>query len=156
MSDSFVVRPAELDDFSQWLPLWRGYNEFYERSGPTALPEAITAATWARFFESSEPMYAAVAEADGQLIGLVHYLFHRTTISLTPTCYLQDLFTSEEARGRGVGGALIEYVYTRAAESGSERVYWLTHSTNTVARRLYDRVAEDSGFLVYRKQLQTR
>jgi GNAT superfamily N-acetyltransferase len=155
-TDSFAIRPVELDDYSRWLPLWQGYNEFYSRSGPTALPEAVTQVTWARFFDHSEPMHAEVADLGGELVGLVHYLFHRTTVSVAPTCYLQDLFTSEAARGRGVGGALIEAVYARAAAAGAERVYWHTHSSNTVARRLYDRVAENSGFLVYRKQLQRR
>jgi GNAT superfamily N-acetyltransferase len=99
-------------------------------------------------------MYALVAEADGELIGLVHYLFHRTTVSLAPTCYLQDLFTTEASRGSGVGSALIDAVYTRAKAAGSARVYWQTHETNAVARRLYDQVATNSGFLVYRKDFQ--
>jgi GNAT superfamily N-acetyltransferase len=154
MPEQFIIRPVTADDFSRWLPLWRGYNEFYGRIGATALPEQITQATWSRFFDDAEPMHAAVAEADGQLLGLVHYLFHRTTISLTPTCYLQDLFTVEAARGRGVGGALIESVYARAAGVGAERVYWHTHESNAVARRLYDGVADNSGFLVYRKDIQ--
>jgi GNAT superfamily N-acetyltransferase len=153
MTDSFAVRPVELDDFFRWLPLWHGYNEFYGRSGPTALSDAITQVTWSRFFDPAEPMQAAVAEDAGELIGLVHFLFHRTTTSIAPTCYLQDLFTSEPARGRGVGGALIESVYASAAAAGSERVYWHTHTTNLVARKLYDRVADNSGFLVYRKDI---
>ena len=99
-------------------------------------------------------MYALVAECDGQLIGLVHYLFHRNTIMLQPTCYLQDLFTAEAARGKGVGRALIEAVYEQARLAGVMQVYWRTHGSNSMARRLYDSVAEDSGFVVYRKRLE--
>ena len=148
-----IIRPIERADHARWLPLWDGYNAFYEREGPTALPEAVTAMTWARFFDAYEPMHALVAEADGVLIGLVHFLYHRSTTAIAPLCYLQDLFTSADARGRGVGRALIEAVYERARRAGSPRVYWQTHETNATARRLYDQVADLSGFLVYRKAL---
>ena len=148
-----VVRPVARDDYDQWLPLWDGYNAFYERAGPTALPAEITAMTWARFFDAYEPVHGLVAEADGRLIGLTHYLFHRSTTAIAPLCYLQDLFTSAEARGKGVGRALIEAVDEAASSAGCPRVYWQTHETNAAARRLYDAVAENSGFIVYRKLL---
>jgi GNAT superfamily N-acetyltransferase len=134
-------------------PLWDGYNRFYGRADATALPDAITQMTWSRFFDAYEPVHALVAERDGQLIGLVHYLFHRSTIQIAPTCYLQDLFTNEASRGQGAGRALIEAVYGRAKAAGSGRVYWLTHETNATAIRLYNQVAERSGFIVYRKSL---
>jgi len=153
VSDASVIRPVERGDFDRWLLLWNGYNAFYGRSGATALPDDITRTTWARFFDPAEPVHALVAERDGALIGLAHYLFHRSTISIAPTCYLQDLFTSAGARGKGVGKALIEAVYVAAAGAGSARVYWQTHESNETAMRLYDQVAEKSGFLVYRKML---
>ena len=151
MSTSPIIRSVVRTDFSRWLPLWEGYNKFYGRSGATALPGEITQMTWARFFDAYEPVHALVADIDGQLVGLAHYLFHRSTIMLGPTCYLQDLFTNESARGRGVGKALITAVYDRARSAGSTRVYWLTHETNATAIRLYDQVAERSGFIMYRK-----
>jgi GNAT superfamily N-acetyltransferase len=146
-----IIREIAPTDYFQWLPLWDGYNHFYGRSGPTALPDDITAATWARFFDEMEPVHGLVAEAEGRLVGLTHYLFHRSTTSVAPICYLQDLFTSAEARGQGVGRALIEAVYQRAKEAGAPRVYWQTHQTNQTAQSLYDQVAERSGFIVYRK-----
>ena len=151
MSPSPIVRFVTPADFDQWLSLWQGYNQFYGRSGATALPEEITRITWARFFDADEPMHALVAESDGRLIGLTHYLFHRSTILLAPICYLNDLFTDEAARGKGVGKALIEAVYEQARLAGSPRVYWQTHETNATAMKLYDKVAERSGFIVYRK-----
>jgi GNAT superfamily N-acetyltransferase len=150
MSDDFLVREAAPADFDRWLKLWDGYNAFYGRSGPTALPREVTDTTWARFFDPDEPMHALIAEADGEFIGLAHYLYHRSTTALQPTCYLQDLFTSEAARGRGVASALVRRVAEEARAAGSARVYWQTHETNAVARKLYDRIAEYSGFLVYR------
>ena len=153
MNEALTIRPVVQEDFHRWLPLWDGYNAFYGRSGPTALAAEITRSTWSRFFDVYEPMHALVAESAGELLGLVHYLYHRSTIQIAPTCYLQDLYTVEQARGRGVGRALIEAVYARAAADGSPRVYWQTHQTNATAMRLYDQVAEKSGFLVYRKLL---
>jgi GNAT superfamily N-acetyltransferase len=153
MAAALTVRPVERADYDAWLPLWDGYNRFYGRFGPTALPAEITRMTWARFFDAYEPVHALVAESDAKLLGLVHYLFHRSTTMIGPTCYLQDLFTDETSRGRGVGRALIEAVYERAKIAGGTRVYWLTHQTNATARKLYDQVAENTGFIVYRKQL---
>lgn len=147
------IRPVAEADFPAWLPLWDGYNAFYGRSGPTALPERITQATWSRFFDAYEPVHALVAERDGRLLGLVHYLYHRSTTLFGPICYLQDLYTAADARGQGVGRALIEAVYERARQAGSQRVYWQTHETNKTAMRLYDSVADKSGFVVYRKPL---
>jgi GNAT superfamily N-acetyltransferase len=146
-----TVRPVTIFDYDEWLPLWDGYNAFYGRSGETALAGEITAITWSRFFDESEPVYAIVAEQDGKIAGLAHYLFHRSTTSVMPVCYLQDLFTSAESRGKGVGRALINAVHEQAKLAGSSRLYWLTHETNHTAMKLYDKVAEKSGFVVYRK-----
>ncbi|HEV7310514.1 GNAT family N-acetyltransferase [Ensifer sp.] len=151
MTDKLLIRPIAKTDYEQWLPLWDGYNAFYGRSGETALDPAITAMTWSRFFDAYEPVHALVAENEGRLIGLTHYLFHRSTTMIQPNCYLQDLFTNAEARGKGVGRALIEGVYEAARAVGAPRVYWMTHETNETAMTLYDKVAEKSGFLVYRK-----
>ena len=149
MSQRLTVRPVARTDLAQWEALWEGYNTFYERT----VPPEVTGMTWSRFFDASEPVHALVAEKDGRLLGLVHYLFHRSTSLIGPTCYLQDLFTIQAARGQGVGRALIESVYDRARNAGSLRVYWQTHETNVTAIALYDKVAERSGFLVYRKKL---
>ena len=153
MSPSLIVRPVTRADYDQWRPLWDGYNAFYKRVGPTAVSEEVTKTTWARFFDGYEPMHALVAESEGRLVGLVHYLLHRNTIMLGPVCYLQDLFTTEALRGMGVGRALIEAVYEKAKLAGSPRVYWHTHETNKTAMRLYDQIATHSGFVVYRKDM---
>jgi GNAT superfamily N-acetyltransferase len=149
----FSIRSVKRSDFEKWLPLWDGYNAFYEREGSTALPREITEMTWSRFFDAYEPVHALVAEHGDELLGLTHYLFHRSTTMIEPICYLQDLFTTPAARGKGVGRALIEGVYRQAKLAGSPRVYWQTHETNRTARALYDIVAEHQGFIVYRKQL---
>jgi GNAT superfamily N-acetyltransferase len=153
MSSDLTIRSVTRQDYDRWLPLWDGYNAFYGRAGATALPDEITAMTWARFFDAYEPVHALVAERGGELLGLTHYLFHRSTTAIAPNCYLQDLFTNEAARVKGIGRALIEGVYERARLAGSPRVYWQTHHTNLTAMQLYDKVAEHSGFVVYRKLL---
>jgi len=154
MIETLDVRPILPSDHARWLPLWDGYNAFYGRSGPTALAPEITAATWGRFFDAYEPVHALVAEQDGALLGFTHYLLHRSTTSIAPSLYLQDLFTAAAARGKGVGRALIAAVYDRARAAGIPRVYWQTHETNHIAMRLYDQVAEKSGFVVYRHMIE--
>lgn len=153
MAADFIIRPVTQADYDQWLPLWDGYNEFYGRSGPTALSPEITRVTWTRFFDGYQPVHALVAEQDGKLIGLTHYLYHRSTTAIGPVCYLQDLFITPATRGKGVAMALINGVYEQAKLAGSPRVYWQTHETNITAMRLYNKVAERSGFIVYRKLL---
>lgn len=147
--DSLEIRPIRRADYEDWRPLWDGYNAFYGRSGATSLPEQITQVTWERFFNEAEPVHALVAEEGGRVVGLVHYLYHRSTTRLRDTCYLQDLFTTPRLRGRGIGRRLIEAVYAAARAADCRRVYWQTHVTNHVARSLYDKVAEHQGFIIY-------
>jgi len=151
--NDITIRAVAREDYEHWQPLWDGYNAFYGRSGATALAPEITAMTWSRFFDALEPVHAIVAERDGRLLGLAHYLYHRSTTSIAPSCYLQDLFTVPEARGKGVARALIEAVAGQARTAGAPRLYWHTHETNATARLLYDKLAEQSGFIVYRKML---
>jgi GNAT superfamily N-acetyltransferase len=144
-----IVRLVRPDDQPGWRPLWDGYNTFYGRHGPTALPEAITASTWQRFFDPAEPMFALVAEEAGRLVGLAHCVFHRSMTRIEPVCYLSDLFTLPELRGRGIGRLLIEASAAEARSRGSKRLYWQTHTSNSAGRRLYDKVARHEGFIVY-------
>ena len=144
-----LIRPVETSDFAAWKPLWDGYNAFDGRKDATALPDAVTQTTWQRFFDPAEPVYALVAELDGQLVGTTHFLYHRSTTRIALTCYLQDLFTPDNLRGRGIGRALIQGVYAQAHAADIQRVYWMTHETNTPGRLLYDNVAQHLGFLVY-------
>jgi len=147
------IRPVRPDDYDAWRPLWDDYNAFYERVGPTALPEEVTQTTWRRFFDASEPVHCIVAVRDGRVVGLCHYLFHRSTSRIELMCYLQDLFTLAEERGHGVGRALIDATYEIAKQAGCKRVYWQTHTTNTPGRTLYDKVAKHFGFIVYAKDV---
>lgn len=153
MQQMVTVRGVVDADFDRWLPLWDSYNRFYGRSGPTALPTAITRTTWSRFLDDDEPVHAMVAESQGTLLGLAHYLFHRSTTRVEPTCYLQDLYVDEAARGLGVGAALIDAAHERARDAGAARLYWQTHETNAVARALYDKVADRTGFIVYARAM---
>jgi len=146
-----VVRPIRREDFDAWLPLWRGYLAFYKAD----VAEEVTRLTFSRFFDAYEPMHAFVAEREARLIGVVQYLYHRNTWMIAPVCYLQDLFTAAEARGQGVGRALIEAVYAAAREAGSPRVYWMTQEGNAQARILYEKIADRSGFIQYRKALES-
>jgi GNAT superfamily N-acetyltransferase len=153
MSKLLRIRPINKFDYEAWLPLWDSYNAFYGRHGPTALDLTITEVTWARFLNDHEPVHAFVAEQNGQLIGLVHYIFHRSTTRLTDVCYLQDLYVNKDLRGAGVGRQLIKAVYDAAKTAGSTRVYWQTQDSNTTARTLYDKVANHLGFIVYSQEV---
>jgi GNAT superfamily N-acetyltransferase len=146
---AFLTRDLAAEDRRRWEELWAGYLEFYESS---VAPE-VTETTFARLLEASEPMFCLVAEdtATHDLIGIVNCVIHRSTWSQQNYCYLGDLFTAPAARNRGVARALIEAVYQRADELNLGRVYWMTHESNDTARKLYDQVAKNSGFIQYRR-----
>jgi len=145
---SVQIRAVESTDFDIWLPLWKGYQQFYE----VDIPEPVTLQTWARLLDPAEPMYAALAIAGEQALGMVHLIYHRSTWTAGNYCYLQDLFVADNARGRGVGRALIEHVFADARRNRAARVHWLTHESNNNAMQLYDRIVDRSGFVQYRKQ----
>lgn len=153
MTEDLRIRSVKPSDFDAWLPLWEGYNAFYGRSEETALPAVVTQSTWSRFFDEAEPVQGLVAVAAGRLVGLAHYLFHRNTIRIEPTCYLQDLFADPDFREGGVGRALVETFFGKAREAGCRDVYWHTHISNQTAMGLYDKIAVNTEFVVYRKSL---
>lgn len=142
-----IVRDLKPEDRPAWEDLWSGYLKFYN----TPLDPVVTEVTWSRFFETKEPMFCLVAELDDQVVGIVHCVLHRGTWAIQDHCYLEDLFVAKSARGHGVGRTLIEAVYKRADELQCERVYWLTHESNSTARKLYDKIGENSGFIQYRR-----
>ncbi len=141
------IRPASAADHEAWMPLWQAYQRFYM----TSIPAETSERTWQRFLDASEPMHAALAWYEGEAIGLVHWIYHRSCWTTGDSCYLQDLFVAKTVRDSGVGRRLIEHVYAEAQRAGCARVHWLTHETNTTAMRLYERIAERSGFVQYRQ-----
>ncbi|MEM1315256.1 MAG: GNAT family N-acetyltransferase [Pseudomonadota bacterium] len=142
------IRALEPRDEAAWRRLWTGYLEFYE----TSASEEVYASAFARNLSDGDPaMHALVAERDGELIGLVHYIFHRHNWRLEDVTYLQDLFVDPAARAGGVGRALIEAVYAAADAAGRPSVYWLTQEFNYRGRALYDQVATRTPFIKYQR-----
>ena len=145
-----VIRPLAIEDEADWRRLWTAYLAFYE----TVLPEEIYRSTFARLSGGGSGEFRGlVAVLDGRPVGLAHYLFHRSCWTLNDICYLQDLYADPEVRGTGIGRALIEAVYGKAAEAGAPEVYWMTQEFNATARRLYDRIAGKTPFIIYQKNL---
>lgn len=144
-----MIRPIEPGDREAWTRLWKAYLAFYE----TVLPDEVFASTWSRLLDPNEPTWGALALQDGAPVGLVHWIYHRHNWTIADTCYLQDLFVAPGGRGTGFGSALIDHVAADATARGSSRLYWLTHESNAAARALYDKVAQRSGFIQYRRNL---
>jgi GNAT superfamily N-acetyltransferase len=148
MAGEIIIRPVKPADRAAWEPLWQGYLTFYKAT----LASEVTEATWRRFFDPLEHLGAFVAERDARLIGIAHYLLHRSTWAPICYCYLEDLFVSPSERGSGTGRALIAAVESAARDAGASRLYWTTHETNDTAQQLYNQVAERPGFIQYRKK----
>lgn len=144
-----VIRPLAREDHDVWVPLWKGYQAFYK----VDIAPEVSAVTFQRLLDPAEPMAGALAWQGDRAVGMVHHINHRSCWTVGDYCYLQDLFTAPDIRGGGIGRKLIEYVYDIAKKQGCARVYWLTHESNDVAMKLYDRIAEKSGFIQYRRIL---
>src|SRR5262245_12092487 len=147
--DAILIRPLARADKSDWFPLWKGYQEFYR----VDIAENVTNVTWQRLLDPDEPVGGALAWQGEKAIGLVHHIRHRSTWTINDYCYLQDLFVFPNVICNGVGRKLIDHVYETAEAAGCARVYWNTHETNTDAMLLYDRIAQKSGFVQYRRVL---
>lgn len=146
MSDAISIRPLTAQDEKDWRRLWAAYLDFYE----TSLSEEVYQTAFGRLLtKNAHEFQGLVAEREGKLVGLAHFLFHRTLWATTDTCYLMDLFADPEVRGQGVGRALIEATRQRALEAGIPSLYWMTQEFNYPGRMLYDKVAEKTPFIVY-------
>lgn len=145
-SKSVVVRALRASDKPQWAAMWTDYLAFYETSRP---PEIFDLYFDRLLGDDPQDFSALVAELDGKLIGLTHFLYHRHGWSEENICYLQDLYADSAVRGQGVGRALIEAVYEAADAKGTPNVYWLTQDFNKTARQLYDRIGQKTPFIKY-------
>lgn len=143
------IRPVSPEDQAAWLPLWQAYLKFYN----TELSQQVSAVTWQRILDPTEPAHSALVWSDGQAVGMVNFIYHRSNWSINNACYLQDLFVAPDQRGTGLGRLLIEHVYATARADGCDKVHWLTHETNKTAIQLYERIAERGGFIQFRKAL---
>ncbi len=147
-SNQPIIRPLRATDEPAWRRLWTGYLEFYK----TSVPEAVYDSTFARLLgDDPQDFHGLVAEQDGAVVGLVHYLFHRHCWRIENVCYLQDLYADPAVRGTGVGRKLIEAVYEAADTAGAPAVYWLTQDDNHAGRQLYDRVGQLTNFIKYQR-----
>lgn len=149
MISQIEIRPLRPDERADWEALWTGYQNFYNRE----LSAELNGTTWRRLNDPAEPMHLLGGYVDGELSGIVHFIYLRSTWTIADYCYLQDVFVSDEARNQGLGGAMVEAVCESARAAGASWIFWLTHSTNLAAQSLYDQIAERSGFIQYRKRL---
>ena len=143
------IRAVTAEDHAAWLPLWQAYLQFYQ----TELTQDVSDVTWQRMLDPDEPNHSALAWKDGQAVGMVNFIYHRSNWSINNACYLQDLFVAPQQRGSGMGRLLIEHVYATARADGCDKVHWLTHETNATAIQLYERIAERGGFIQFRQKL---
>ena len=145
---TITIRPLVAQDQADWRRLWTGYLDYYQ----TTVPDQVYDTTFARLLgDDPRDFNGLLACVDGRPLGLTHYLFHRHCWKVQDVCYLQDLYVDPQARGTGLGRALIEAVYARADAAGAPSVYWLTQDFNQTARQLYDRVAKVSPFIRYNR-----
>jgi GNAT superfamily N-acetyltransferase len=141
---SITIRPITLSDKTRWLELFKEYVIFYK----SKVSDEQFELTWQRI-HSDFNMYGLIAELDGQIVGIAHYIFRPSTWDVEDFCYLEDLFVDPKVRGTGVGRALINELEKIATAKGSKRLYWTTATDNEVARKLYDKVAI-TDFVQYR------
>ncbi len=136
-------------DYGDWLVLWKAYLAFYKSN----IPDEVSRIAFSRMLDATEPTFGAFATSGDRILGMTHWILHRSNWTVGDYCYLQDLYVLEGSRGLGIGRSLIEHVYAQATKAGCSRVYWLTHESNSNAMLLYDKIADRSGFVQYRRIL---
>ena len=136
-----LVRLLLPTDSARWLHLWQGYVAACVEQGIAAPPDNCTELNWSRLMAIDEPVTGLIAEVDGEAVGLLHLIFHRSTFHENEVCFLQDLFTVNAFRGKGIARALIQQAQIEATAKGARRIYWQTAQTNDAAILLYDKVA---------------
>jgi GNAT superfamily N-acetyltransferase len=143
-----MIRPLAAADFAPWEQLWLAYLRFYRAD----MTSDVTAATFRRLCDQTDGMIGLVSVDDqGALVGLAHLVFHPSTWSADPYCYLEDLFVAPAARGTGTAAQLLEAAFAEAHRRGAARTYWETQEFNAPARSLYDKVAHRTSFVVYER-----
>ena len=148
MTTTVTIRPLQATDEPVWRRLWTGYLTFYK----STVPEEVYQTTFARLIgEDVQDFHGLVADVDGDVVGLVHFVFHRHCWRIENVCYLQDLYADPAVRGTGVGRKLIEAVYAAADTAGAPTVYWTTQDDNHTGRQLYDRVGQLTNFIKYQR-----
>jgi GNAT superfamily N-acetyltransferase len=139
------IRKIAEQDYPRWFALWADYCRFYGKPPD----EAVTAHTWARLMNPTSAIFGIVAEVDGRVVGIANCVMHENTSTLTPVCYLQDLFVDPETRAAGIGKQMIDWLLAEMKAQGWARVYWATKENNYRARGMYDKFTPHSGFLRY-------
>lgn len=141
-----TIRSIEPRDEARWRELWQGYCRFYEQN----LPEEVTRRTWGRIMDAASPVHAIVAEREAAgVIGMANYILHENTWTLTPVCYLEDLYVDPAERAAGVGRQLIDRLVAQMHAQGWSRLYWNTRENNYRARGLYDKYTPRDAFVRY-------
>lgn len=149
------VRPLVPQDRAAWETLWASYNAFYGRSGATALPASVVDTSWKRLLAPDVTVHGFIALSNTQPVGLAHIVLHDNLIQIEQTCYLQDLFVDETARGQRISHHLLKSVQAFCQSRGLKDMYWHTQASNMPARSVYDKIAKDTGFIVYRQRFGT-
>ena len=139
---SLVIRPLEHNDFPAWLPLWDA-NNLGQRD------EAVTSETWSRLIDPASKVCGLVAEDQGKIVGLLHYVLHPTTGAIADVCYMQDVFVAEEQRGKGVAKKMVQALAAEGRKKKWARMYWLAESNNEAAHGLYKNLGVKLNFTLY-------
>jgi GNAT superfamily N-acetyltransferase len=144
-----VIEIVTETDFSDLLPLMRGYCEFYEVDPSD---EALLAMSRTLIADPEREGLQLIARADGgHAIGFATIFWTWSTLSASRIAVMNDLFVSEDARGSGAADELIEACAERCRQRGVTELDWQTAHDNLRAQKVYDRVGakRDERWLDY-------
>lgn len=140
-----TIRPVSESDRDAWRELYRGYRDFYRVGHSDDALDTV----WSWLHDPAHQTRGLVAVVDGTPRGLAHFRTFARPLAASHGLYLDDLFSAPEARGLGIGTALIAHLAEIARDEGATVVRWITADDNTTARSLYDRVSRQTPWVTY-------
>ena len=148
MAQGVEVSAVREEEFETLLPLIAAYQGFYEVAD---VDNERNRHFFRRFIAPSEDgRLLAARDEGGVILGYCCLYWHFSSLAAQETVLMNDLFVAPEARGRGIGRALIEASAAVARERGAAWLEWATAPDNYTAQHLYDSMtSEKSTWLEY-------
>jgi ribosomal protein S18 acetylase RimI-like enzyme len=104
---------------------------------------------WSWIHDESHDVKGLCFEFEGKIVGIAHYRTMPRPIKGQYIGFLDDLFVEPEFRGQQIAQNLITHLKSLSKANNWGGIRWITHSSNENAKKLYDKIANNTGFELY-------
>ena len=140
-----MIRELTQNDFNNWSDLYKGYANFYK----VPMNKEILNTLWGWIQDKNHVVKAICYELEGKIVGIAHYRSMPRPLNGRYIGFLDDLFVEPDYRGQKIGKKLIEHLKSLSKNNNWCGIRWITQSSNKNAKKLYDKIANNTGFDLY-------